>query len=1145
MAIIGSPWTTRQSGRAGLNPAHPLAGRLLHGYVFSDGSGSTNDVVNPSTIAASTASGSTWQTNATGPTIQTGPGYINAGVTRTFPTTPFHIVCGFSNASAARSTVLRTIAMAVNGEDDSTAATWGFSFFYHDDLELWVVDARKAATYVTWPDLKSNIFDNGSSQHIHLACTASDTTLYRNGVSLGTTGAVIAGTTAWPVTIGGSSVNGMIMGADFEYFFLFSGTLTQTEIEDLRANPYSLVGNYAPPTRIYMPSTGTAPISPAFDSAWNDTSSAVTRSAATTRGSSAFAEVTDTETSSSNLWDVCLGRYVSEPLAAQTISGNVMGIIRARESNTAANARSQMVIRVVSGDGATVRGTLLAQNNTTTNINEWVATTTVTAARNARFPVGSGPVALTPVTVQQGDRLVIEVGGRAVNTSTTSYTLGMRFGENAADLADNETGTTEGAPWIEFDNAIQFYTAPPAHTVAGAIPAKKPTIVATATQTFPARSVSGTVAAKKPTIAAASTQTFPARALTSTLAASKPTFAATATQTFPARSLSGTIAATKPTITATSVQVFPTRTVSGTVAATKPAISATATQTSIARAVSGGIAAPKPGIAATATQTFPARAVTGTIAVKKPTLAATVVAPRSVSGALAAPKPAIAATAVQTFPARSITGTISAKKPTASGTAVQVFPTRAVAGTITVTKPTISAAAVQVFPARAVTGAIQATKPTISATVTSSRRAAAVLAAPKPALAATAQQVFPARAVTGAIPAKKPTIAATSVQVFPGKSLSGVLVAPKPTLSADLTSSAPTTSPFTSEFSYEFGGVILSPVVVTASIQATKPTIAATSTQTFPARALTGAIAAKKPNLAATAAQVFPARNVAGTLAAKKPTLAGTAAQVFPARSLAAALLAPKPTLTAQLFQSQIGSITISSALVAPKPAITATATQFFPARSIGGTLTAPKPALRATVTETRRATAALAAPKPSISATAVQAVVGSVSATATIAAKKPTISATAVQVFPARNVAGTLSAKKPMLTASAVHPLPPHEVTADLVAPKPTVAGSLTQSFPERLILGYLAAPKPTAAGEIIQVFPERFASAALGAPKPTISGTMLRGITQDAPHLSNTVYLTGSVNPEVRFQGAFDLDVSFTAAIETDVFLTGTIDN
>lgn len=209
-------------------------------------------------------------------------------------------------------------------------------------------------------------------------------------------------------------------------------------------------------TRFYLPSAGTAAASPAFDAAWDDSSSVVRRPANRTKGTSAFAEVTDTEVSAVNTWDVCLGQFVSEPLQAQTITGTVKGIVRARESAAGANARSQMVVRVVSGDGATVRGTLLAQDNTTTNINEWVATTTVTAARNARFPVGSTGATLTSVAAQAGDRIVIEVGARAVNTVATNFTLGLRFGENATDAAENETGVTEAAPWVEFSADLLF-----------------------------------------------------------------------------------------------------------------------------------------------------------------------------------------------------------------------------------------------------------------------------------------------------------------------------------------------------------------------------------------------------------------------------------------------------------------------------------------------------------------------------------------------------------------------------------------------------------------------------------------------------------------------------------------------------------------
>lgn len=1375
---------SRPTRASALNQSHALAGRLIHGYVFSEGVGTTRNLVQPA-ITASPQGGATWVTNTGGSAILTNPGAINSGLSIVIPQAPFHIVLGYQNPTNSGENQQAVLSNTLDGGGTYTQAAAPFYWFY-DGTGGWSIDgnayyANAATGSVSgWAEPAANVYTAGA-HHLHLAATTTDSVLYHNGVNLGSSARIVPGTTPQPVIIGAAETSGWKnFRAEWDYVYIFQGTLTQGEIDDLRADPYALV---VPATRFYLPSTGTATISPAFDSAWDDTSSVTSRPASTTRGTSAFAEITDTETSSSNTWDVCLGRYISEPLSAQTISGTVMGIIRARESNTAANARSQMVIRVVSGDGTTVRGTLLAQNNTTTNINEWVATTTVTAARNARFPVGSAAAALTSVTAQQGDRIVIEVGGRAVNTSTTSYTLGMRFGENAADLADNETGVVEGAPWIDFSAGIQFFTAPTAHNVAGAISAKKPSISATATQTFPARSVTGSITAKKPTVASTATQTFPARTLTGTLTAPQPTASGTAVVVLPNPALKfdgttghvrypfttalnfpdadwtlgifasianpagntqqtfvstgsygntntfnlliqeagnanagrvdcivrgsgsaitvsgandtslldptwrlwvvervkatetlniyyvpvngqrtlyasisaagldaivpatpaalatraapfvgsgvwmdgsihtvfkidallsmgemqsvaagfdlindlgrspllltrldglvsplanrGTTSGSAGTINGgvikTSGPVFTWAAyVSGAVAATKPTISATATQPALGHAVSAAIPANKPTLAATATQTFPARAVVGAIAAKKPT---------------------IAATSTQTFPARAVSGIIAAKKPAIAATVTQTFPTRSVAGTITATKPTLAAAAVQVFPARSIAGAISAKKPTISATVVSPRLVAGAIAATKPTITSTATQIFPARAVAGTIAAKKPTAAGSAVQVFPARAVTATLTAPKPSIAALSTVSASSTSSFSSGFSSGFGtsspvrnlaaelvapkpsasGSIVQvfparslsgalaaskPTItaaavqtfparnLTATIAAKKPTATATAVQIFPARNVSGAIAAAKPALSATAIQVFPARSVTGQLAAKKPTASATATQVFPARSLTAAMATPKPSLTATLFQSQIGSITISSALVAPKPTITATTAQVFPARSLAGSLAAPKPAIRAFATETRRAAAALSAPKPTLRATAVQAAVGAVSATTAIAAKKPTIAATAGQVFPARNVAGVLAAKKPMLSASAVHPLPPHEATAELVATKPTAAGSLTQSFPERLILGTLAAPNPSIAGSLIQVSPERLVSAALAAPKPTIRGAMMRGVSQDAPELSNGVYVTGSVNPDVRFQGIFDLDVHLTGAIQSDVFLTGIID-
>jgi microcompartment protein CcmK/EutM len=211
-------------------------------------------------------------------------------------------------------------------------------------------------------------------------------------------------------------------------------------------------------TRFYFPSTGTADISPAFDAEWNDSSSVTRRPLNRLRGTSAFLEVSDTETSALNTWDILLGQFVSAPLQAQTLTGTFSCVIRARESAAGVNARSQMVVKVVSNDGTTVRGTLFPADTTTTNVNEWVVTTTATAARNAFFPKGTASQGFTSLAIQANDRLVVEVGARTVNTATTAgFTAAMRFGEAAAsDLTADETGVVEGNPWIEFSSTLLF-----------------------------------------------------------------------------------------------------------------------------------------------------------------------------------------------------------------------------------------------------------------------------------------------------------------------------------------------------------------------------------------------------------------------------------------------------------------------------------------------------------------------------------------------------------------------------------------------------------------------------------------------------------------------------------------------------------------
>lgn len=247
------------------------------------------------------------------------------------------------------------------------------------------------------------------------------------------------------------------------------GPITDTSVASTRRKvgilTYSLLDrvddfaaqDLAPSTRFYLPSSGAAAVSPAFG-AWNLTTGAdriaLTRTSGT--GQTAFATRAVAETLAA-VSDVLVRQYVSDPLpAAGTLSGSVKGIVRAMESATAADMRAQLLIRVVSNDGATVRGTALAINTGA------LASEFGTALANRRFPLGWSGVgaALTDVAYQTDDRIVVEIGYRAHNTVTTSRTGTLEFGNvGTSDLAEDETSTAQLNPWIEFSQDL-FPTGP-------------------------------------------------------------------------------------------------------------------------------------------------------------------------------------------------------------------------------------------------------------------------------------------------------------------------------------------------------------------------------------------------------------------------------------------------------------------------------------------------------------------------------------------------------------------------------------------------------------------------------------------------------------------------------------------------------------
>lgn len=218
-------------------------------------------------------------------------------------------------------------------------------------------------------------------------------------------------------------------------------------------------------TRFYLPSSLTPVVTPAYASEWELTAHADRLALRTTKQNTGYA--TRSALLGTNGQDSLVAQYVSEPLAAGAISGTVKGILQAWETSAGANARAQIVIRVVSNNGATVRGTLLAADPALLASEfPWAGD----PPANRKFPLAwvAPGATLSSVTAQADDRIVIEIGARSHKTLQGIGTLNasLKFGDPTAgsDLAENETDTAAGVPWIEFSQTLSF-TAETAYAV--------------------------------------------------------------------------------------------------------------------------------------------------------------------------------------------------------------------------------------------------------------------------------------------------------------------------------------------------------------------------------------------------------------------------------------------------------------------------------------------------------------------------------------------------------------------------------------------------------------------------------------------------------------------------------------------------------
>ena len=205
-------------------------------------------------------------------------------------------------------------------------------------------------------------------------------------------------------------------------------------------------------TKLYL-TTKTAGYSPAtLRGEWNQTTAVVTKMLDSGKQSDdAIVVVLSAETNVSDTFDVLLYRGVSGPLAAQTIACNIDVMLGVYESNAAANFNWHIHIFVTEGDSDTVRATLVDNYVEAAGTNEWGDTVTTSGkALNA--------VQAVDVGISAGDRLVVEIGYIARNTSATSYTGRLYYGTTVggiqvADLTASADGRSL-AGYISFSNAV-------------------------------------------------------------------------------------------------------------------------------------------------------------------------------------------------------------------------------------------------------------------------------------------------------------------------------------------------------------------------------------------------------------------------------------------------------------------------------------------------------------------------------------------------------------------------------------------------------------------------------------------------------------------------------------------------------------------
>ncbi len=196
--------------------------------------------------------------------------------------------------------------------------------------------------------------------------------------------------------------------------------------------------------RFYFTTTA-RDVSPSFDANWEQTGQAITGKmfykydpyVPTSVSLSGTIPITTTQ-------DILGYQGVSKPLHAQTIQGTLNLVVNQTNQGASTNQGSLAVnVYVVSNDGTVVRGILYSAFSIDTNFPVATASTRI---------VSLGTI--TSQTLQEGDRIVVEIGAHAAAPSVGgSYTI-LASSNQKQDSPLTTANQTIGNSWIEFSQDI-------------------------------------------------------------------------------------------------------------------------------------------------------------------------------------------------------------------------------------------------------------------------------------------------------------------------------------------------------------------------------------------------------------------------------------------------------------------------------------------------------------------------------------------------------------------------------------------------------------------------------------------------------------------------------------------------------------------